>query len=861
MIDYLFDAIAAQTKTVTELSHRRSLCLIFGSRRDNLRFILSAAVFCAAILSWTLPTHAFLNTWTNAVTGSWTDASKWTGGVPTSSDPAIFNKPGTYTVNFSNVFQNLADLPVSDGTVTFERVTSPATLIIQSAFGNNDLTIGTATLNLGQTLPVNITVNSDTIINAGGTLNLKVGSFLNVGFDVQINAGGTLTANSSADITSKFGFIGNASGAVATATVTGAGSTWTTTNGLAIGNGSLSIGDGGKVTGSQDQIGSLPGTTGSATVTGATSNWTSSLTVGKSGTGSLTVENGGTVNSGFGIIGEQATAVGTATVTGAGSNWTVGNLTVGSIGTGTLTIADSGTVNVGGGAGPVAISAASTLNIGAGGSAGTLQAGTVVNSGVLNFDHTDANTVTAALSGNGEIIKAGGAGDTILADVAAFTGSYFVQSGLAILQGNANGIDYLAGGGGTLRFSGGRVNLGLESIQAAAGGAVEYDSATVRSGFLRGPGTHTIIPNANQTTFNGVTTFNSTNIVQDGTASLVNVTNGGTFTNNAPLFFNGGVNSATGVVNVNSTLATYDVGNSGAITVNSGGAINNQIGNLVNGGGSRTTINSGGEINLLGGTTMELNGALLVNNGTVTGTVNVNYGSLAKGTGSYGVVNVNEGGVYSPGSSPGISTADAVNFQTGSFTSGAPRLVMELGGTTPGTQYDQLHVTGTLTLNGTLDVRLVNLGAGVFSPQAGNSFDLLDWGTISGTFSAIQLPTLTGALAWNTSQLYLTGVLSVVAPGVAGDYNNNGIVDAADYVAWRNNVGTSNILPNDPTGGAIGNTQYNTWRSHFGQTAGSGSGAAEGAGGTVPEPAGTSILILAAATAAIASRRHSTRPC
>ena len=694
------------------------------------RLLCAAVISCVEFLSVS-PSQAFFNTWTNAVTGSWTDASKWTGGVPTSSDPAIFNKPGTYTVNFSNVFQNIADLPVSAGTVTFERLTNPATLVIQSAFGNNDLTIGTATLNLGQTLPVNITVNSDAIINNGGTLNLKVGSFLNVGFDVQVNAGGTLTANSSADITSKFGLIGSATGAAATATVTGAGSTWTTTNGFYIGNGSLSIADGGKVTGAEDHIGTLPGTMGSATVTGVASNWTSSLIIGKNGTGSLTVENGGTVNSGYGVMGDQATAVGTATVTGAGSNWTVGNLTIGSIGIGTLTIADSGTVNVGGGAGPVAISAASTLNVGAGGGAGVLQAGTLVNSGVLKFDHVDASTITAAISGDGEIVKTGGAGDTLLANVSAFTGSYFVQSGLAILQGNANGIDYLAGGGGTLRFSGGRVNLGLESIRAEAGGGAEYDGATVRSGFLRGPGTHTIISNAIQTTFHAVTTFNSTNVIQDGSASLVNFTNGGTFTNNAPLLFNGGVNSTTGVINVNSTLDTYDVGNNGVVTVNSGGVINNQLGNLVSGGGSRTTISSGGEINLLGGTTLELNGALLVNDGTLTGTVNVNYGALAKGTGSYDIVNVNEGGVYSPGNSPGISTAANVHFQDGSFASGAPRLVMELGGTTPDTQYDQLHVAGSLALNGVLEIRLVDLGFGLFAPQAGDSFDMLDWGTLS----------------------------------------------------------------------------------------------------------------------------------
>ena len=74
----------------------------------------------------------------------------------------------------------------------------------------------------------------------------------------------------------------------------------------------------------------------------------------------------------------------------------------------------------------------------------------------------------------------------------------------------------------------------------------------------------------------------------------------------------------------------------------------------------------------------------------------------------------------------------------------------------------------------------------------------------------------------------------VVVAGVNGDYNNDGTVDAADYVVWRKNVGTTTPLPNDPTGGTIGTAQYNTWRANFGDSAGSGSGAAAGA---VPEPA------------------------
>ena len=64
-----------------------------------------------------------------------------------------------------------------------------------------------------------------------------------------------------------------------------------------------------------------------------------------------------------------------------------------------------------------------------------------------------------------------------------------------------------------------------------------------------------------------------------------------------------------------------------------------------------------------------------------------------------------------------------------------------------------------------------------------------------------------------------TGILTVGPPILAGDYNSNGIVDAADYVTWRENVGQpSQTLPNDTTGVIIGDAQYNLWRSNFGNT-------------------------------------------
>ena len=97
--------------------------------------------------------------------------------------------------------------------------------------------------------------------------------------------------------------------------------------------------------------------------------------------------------------------------------------------------------------------------------------------------------------------------------------------------------------------------------------------------------------------------------------------------------------------------------------------------------------------------------------------------------------------------------------------------------------------------------------------------------------------------------------ISVVnQPTVAGDFNNNGIVDAADYVVWRTNAGTTNALPNDNgIGGIVREVHYDLWHAHFGVSVAA-IGAAD-VSGAVPEPATHLLLILAAANACARRRR------
>jgi hypothetical protein len=80
------------------------------------------------------------------------------------------------------------------------------------------------------------------------------------------------------------------------------------------------------------------------------------------------------------------------------------------------------------------------------------------------------------------------------------------------------------------------------------------------------------------------------------------------------------------------------------------------------------------------------------------------------------------------------------------------------------------------------------------------------------------------------------------------DYNDNGVVDAADYVLWRNTLGQTGAgLPADGDGsGTIDQPDYTLWRSRFGLPGGAGAGAGAGlSGSVVPEPASLFLLAVA----------------
>ena len=148
-----------------------------------------------------------------------------------------------------------------------------------------------------------------------------------------------------------------------------------------------------------------------------------------------------------------------------------------------------------------------------------------------------------------------------------------------------------------------------------------------------------------------------------------------------------------------------------------------------------------------------------------------------------------------------------------------------------------------LSSGGTLDLQFSGAADTIRSLLINGVTQVIgSWGAVGNLNAAYHTPLITGA-----------GVLSVTFGPVAGDYNNDGKVDAGDYLTWRRSVDATTILNRDPNNtGLIGQTDYSSWRAHFGETAGSGAGGV--ANVAVPEPA--SLVMFITATIATCFRRR-----
>jgi hypothetical protein len=184
-------------------------------------------------------------------------------------------------------------------------------------------------------------------------------------------------------------------------------------------------------------------------------------------------------------------------------------------------------------------------------------------------------------------------------------------------------------------------------------------------------------------------------------------------------------------------------------------------------------------------------------------------------------VQVGDGGATVGGddTGPTITHVDLVNGtifagnHTGGFLDPAPLI----WGATTTTE------SGSVSANGTLAMLTIDTT-----------------GMFAGQFDLVLNPPSTGPTAFADPGITTTlnnGTLSIGDPLLPGDYNQNGVVDAGDYVVWRKRNGPQ--------------VEYDAWRTNFGRQTGSGSSM----GAAVPEQHSL-LLLLVAAPFYLARRRH-----
>jgi hypothetical protein len=90
------------------------------------------------------------------------------------------------------------------------------------------------------------------------------------------------------------------------------------------------------------------------------------------------------------------------------------------------------------------------------------------------------------------------------------------------------------------------------------------------------------------------------------------------------------------------------------------------------------------------------------------------------------------------------------------------------------------------------------------------------------------------------------GAFEFAVPVLAGDYNGDHVVDAADYTVWRDTFGQtgSGLAADGDQSNTIDDGDYTVWVNNFGMTS-PGSGAGAGSAAAVPEPSSWQLLLCA----------------
>ena len=185
--------------------------------------------------------------------------------------------------------------------------------------------------------------------------------------------------------------------------------------------------------------------------------------------------------------------------------------------------------------------------------------------------------------------------------------------------------------------------------------------------------------------------------------------------------------------------------------------------------------------------------------------------STYEGDGVSGGGSVRFESMVDPGQSPAAVAigGDAV------FTPDAT-LRIEIAGAASN-EYDSLQVAGSADLSGDLMVELIASlpEESAYQPQQGDTFEVLAASSLVGGFDSLTFPALAGGLEWRVARRPDSMALTVVAPSIAGDYNHDGLVDAADYTVWRDTLGSSGdlLIADGDNNGVTDAADYLIWRS------------------------------------------------
>ncbi len=290
----------------------------------------------------------------------------------------------------------------------------------------------------------------------------------------------------------------------------------------------------------------------------------------------------------------------------------------------------------------------------------------------------------------------------------------------------------------------------------------------------------------------------------DGT---INVGSGRQFRmTNRALFNNGAINTTGGTV-----VNTSGFSQSGALTVNAGGVSQIDAPTIDFASAGTNTVNDN----------LRLEGAATIRNGATfggAGRLIVNTASSLNIANAAVVgVNVLNQGRTAVGLSTGIATV--AGFQQ----TGAGTFEVEIDGTNVGSQYDQLQVTGSAVLAGTLDV-LINQNGGAYADPnvAGtiDQFEILLAASVTGTFGGFIYDGSTLSLTSSGSGMdryhesdglfrilnYDAGQVDLLNyKALLGDANGDLVVDGQDFIIWNSNKfqGGTDWLTGDFNGDGI----------------------------------------------------------